>query len=501
MSEQPRTRSALLERLPWLVLIAGMLAFTITLTVLARWKALGLMPEWPLDLSFFHNLVWNVTHGFGYRQSATYHEPAGVFNETHFEPILLLAVPPYALVPRLTTLLAVQAGLLSLGAIGVYRLARSGGVSAWGAAGAGLVFLSWWPLWRMALADVRPLTWSIPFLLLCAAALREGRRAETLLWGVLACFSREEVPLIVAGLGATAWLWRAAPAVGDNRERRWLGARLAAACVVFLIAANAMRSNVTFYIRPDEWIERLMSGDSSDQVEAWGRSPGEMLETRARFLLEWAVPAGFGALLAPELLLGAVPLFAYLFSQGHEWAGWEGPYIHHSAPAVALVAAAAALGFARLVTRIPAGRWRLGVGVLLLAGLLIGHHHLLRDYHERVTLAEIEPWTQQQGRVVELYRLADQVPADAAVMSDYGTVHVFSGRHDVYSYQQEEIEHPRPPDGVRFTDPLLPPAPVQPTWALIHIDHPDWAARCRAAGLREVDRGVEWILFGPAGSG
>ncbi len=497
MSEQPAGPSILKERLPWLVLIAGMLAFAVTLTVLSRFKALGLMPEWPLDLSFFHDLVWNVTHGYGYRQSATYHEPAGVFNETHFEPILLLAVPPYAVLPGLTTLFAVQASLLALGAVGVYRLARSGGVSAWGAAGAGLVFLSWWPLWRMALADVRPLTWSIPFLLLCAASLREGRQWQTLLWGVLACMCREEVPLILVGLGATAWLWRAPPTSGDARQRRMLGVRLAAASLVFLFAANAMRSNVTFYIRPGEWIDRFLSGDSSDQLEAWGREPAQMLQTRVRFLLEWAVPAGFGALLAPELLIGAVPLFAYLFSQSHEWASWEGPYIHHSAPAVALVAAAAALGWSRAVARLPAGRVRFLGGAALLAILLVGHHHLLRDYHERVTLAEIEPWTQQQDRVVELYRLADQVPADAAVMSDYGTVHVFSGRHDVYSYQQEEIEHPRPPDGVRFVDPLLPPAQVQPTWALIHIDHPDWAARCRAAGLREVDRGVEWILFGP----
>ena len=485
------------ERGPWLLLAAAMAAFTVTLTRLSSWKARGLMPEWPLDLTFFHNLVWNVAHGHGYRQSATWHEPPGIFNETHFEPILLLAVPPYALIPGLDTLLAVQAGLLALGAVGVYRLARSGGANGWAAAAAGAVFLSWWPLWRMALADVRPLTWSIPFLLLCAAALREGRQVETLLWGLLACCSREEVPLIVAGLGAAALVWRADPVVGTVRERRFLGLRLAAACFVFLVATNAMRSNVTFYIRPDEWIARLLSGDSSDQLAHWGRSPSEMLQIRGRFLLEWAVPAGFGALLAPELLLGAVPLFVYLFSQAHEWAGWEGPYIHHSAPAVALVAAAAALGIARALSRIPHSRAGLAVSIVVIAGLLLGHRALLQGYHERVTLAEIEPWTEQQDRVVELYRLAAQVPADAPVMSDYGTVHVFSGRHDVYCYQQEEIEDPRPPDDGPLIDPLLPPAPVQPTWALIHTDHPDWAARSLAAGLREVDRGAEWILFGP----
>lgn len=471
-----------------------MVGFVVSLTRLCRDKSLGLMPEWPLDLTFFHNLVWNVTAGHGYRQSATYHEPPGIFNETHFEPILLLAAPFYAVVPGLTTLFAVQAGLVSLGAVGVYRLSRSGGALPAFAAGAALLYLSWWPTWRMVMADIRPLTWSIPFLLLCAAALREGKRTETLLWGLIACFSREELPLIVAGLGATAWLWRAG-SPEEVRARRGLGVRLATASIIFLVVSTMMRSNATFYIRPDEWVARFFSGDSGDQVDHWGREPGEMLAVRLAFLKQWLVPAGAACLLAPELLIPAIPLFAYLFSQAHEWAGWEGPYIHHSAPAVALVAAAAALGLPRLLTRIPHRRARGAVGALLLLALLGGHRALLESFHETVVLAEIEPWRDQHDEVVEAHRLAALVPPDAVVMSDYGTVHLFSGRQYVYCYEQEEFEPVWPAEG---GSPLLPKAEVQPDWALVRLDHGDWRARTGGAGLVQRQQGERWALFGPS---
>jgi len=474
-----------------------MVAFTVTLTSLCRDKSAGLMPEWPLDLTFFHNLVWNVTAGFGYRQSATYHEPPGIFNETHFEPILLLAAPFYAAFPGLDTLFAVQAGLLSLGAVGVYRLARSGGAVPLFAAGAGLVYLSWWPVWRMAMADIRPLTWCIPMLLLCAAALREGRRTETLLWGLLACLSREEVPLIVAGLGATAVVWRAGTEE-HRRAVRGLGVRLGFAAVVFLVVSTLMRSNASFYIRPDEWIERFLSGDSSDQQDAWGREPAEMLSVRLAFLKEWLVPAGLAAILAPELLIGAIPLFAYLFSQSHEWAGWEGPYIHHSAPAVALVAAAAALGLPRAIVRfLPPGRARPAVGAVLLLVFLGGHRALLGGYHERVILAEIDPWRDQHPEVVEAWRLAGLVPSDAVVMADYSSVHIFSGRRYVYCYEQEEFEPVWPAEP---GSPLLPKAETQPHWALVRLDHDAWRSRTAGAGLVERAMGARWVLFGPPSS-
>ncbi len=85
------------------------------------------------------------------------------------------------------------------------------------------------------------------------------------------------------------------------------------------------------------------------------------------------------------------------------------------------------------------------------------------------------------------------MPEDGTVMTDYDTVHLFAGRDHVYCYQQEEIEPVWPPSEEPWV--LLPPAPVQPDWALVKREHEAWLERVRAAGLREVDGGDTWVLF------
>ena len=476
----------------------GAVAFAVLHTSLARWKALGLMSEWPFDVTFFHGLIWNSAQGNGYRQSSTYHELPGLFAETHFEPIILVVVPFYKLAPGLTTMFAVQSALLALGAFGVYRLVRAeGGVPLAGAAAAWL-YLGWWPLWRMALADFRPLLFALPLLILCAAALREAKHTEAFAWALAACMSREEVPLLVLGLCFAAALWRDE----DSRLRRRTAALLAVATVFFVVCTTMLRSNASFYIRPDEWLKTLLSAGGGESIDAgWGHSAGELLGNRLRFLGGWLWPVGLGVELAPELLLAAAPLFLYLFTQPHEWAGWEGPYIHHTAPAAGLVVAAAAVGWTRLFRRtrarkpvVIAALIVLGLAeVVTFTGIKQGSRELVYGRWDRYVAEEIAPWRQQHDRVIEAHRLADQVPDDASVAAGWHTVHLFSGRERVYSYHQEAPDEITPgPD-----EPMLLRPQVTPEWALVHVDDAGWHARALAHDMVERDRGMEWVLYGP----
>ncbi len=402
-----------------------------------------------------------------------------------------MAVPFYWLVPGLATLYAVQSSLVALCALGVYRLARSEGAPPLGAAMGGVLVLLWWPLWRVAMADIRPLIWCMPFLLLCAAALRECKKWEAFTWGLLACMCREEIPLLVAFTAAAVWTWN------DERrdERRAMAWRLALASLCFLVAATLMRSNTTFYIRPDQWLADLLQGTGVDEAVAhWGTTASEQLPYRLAYLSEWLLPAGIAALAAPRLLFGALPLAAYLFSQPHEWHSWEGPYVHHAAPAMALVAGAAAIGWTRISRhrRMPAF-----LAILLLPLLLGAELAILKDYRESVLAPELRPWLEQREQVVAAHELAAKVPPDAAVMADYHTVHLFSGRSWVYCYQQEELEEVEP-RGPILEGPLLPPAETQPEWALIHVENPDWQARAAAYGLRRIQARGNWVLWGPS---
>ncbi len=476
---EPRRATDLIARAS---LAIGMAAFTVGHTLFARWKALGLQSEWAFDVTFFHNLVWNTANGNGYRQSATYHEPPGIFGETHFEPILLFAALPYKIAPHLDTLFALQSALLALGAWGVYRLVRSAPSPPLAAAAAAWVYLLWWPVWRMAMADIRPLTWALPFLVLLAAALKEEKHWEAFLWGLLACLCREEVPALVVFVCAGAWV---------SGRARGTAVRLALAAVLFFGLSTALRSNTAFYIQPSRWIDALLDGGGSDDG-GWGHSASDLLGVRLDYLRQWLVPVGAGALLAPEILVGALPLFGYLFTQPHEWASWEGPYIHHAAPAVGIVAAAAAAGWPRLLRRLPAP----AVGVALLALLAAEVWDLQRRW-QPIMAPEVTPWLEPEPRVTEAHRLAAQVPADASVMADWHTVHLFSGRASVYAYHQEspEPDQLEPPTDGPLTEPLLPRPALTPDWALVHREDEVWLRRCIAAGFVRRDGGEEWTLL------
>ena len=508
------------DRSALLVLGAAILGFGTFFSRLAIDKSRSLMPEWGFDVTFFHNLLWNVSEGQGYRQSASYHEPPGVFNETHFEPIFVLTAPIYKLAPSLDTFYTMQSCLLALGALGIYRIARSAGASSWGSTAGSLIYLMWWPLWRMALADIRPLLWSIPFLLLLVAALREGRRLETFLWAGLACLCREEVPILVLALLGMTFLWRANRR--DGRRRTQL--MVAGAVAGFVIGTYLLRTNPNFYIRPIYWVQTLLgAADVDAAMSGYGHDARDLLSTRVRYLAEWVVPAGIGALLAPELLIASSPLFIYLFTRQDEWASWEGPYIHWTAPALALVAAAATLGTCRLLSHHRLPRWlpRILLPLILIAEIVVlfGHPRLSGDEPhrslswdrndsrwERYIATEVSPWRDQVSYVTEAHRLVAQVPPQASVMADDGrgnrdgiqasVIHLLSGRDHVYSYQQEEIS-PVDPGVESLSGPLLPQAAVDPTWALLHRNDEAWIRRTQAAGLTERDRGGYWILFGP----
>jgi hypothetical protein len=200
--------------------------------------------------------------------------------------------------------------------------------------------------------------------------------------------------------------------------------------------------------------------------------------------------------LAPAALSGALPVLGYLFTQPHEWATWDGPYVHHAAPALGLCAAAAARGWGRAAGWLgERGARSRAAGAALLALVLCAEALLLRARWEPYVLPELRPWLDGEERVLQAHRLAAQVPKDAAVMADWDTVHLFSGRRWVYAYPQEEPEPVDPgPAGLQGGK-LLPKADRQPDWALLRQDDAPWMARSRAAGLREIDRGGDWALL------
>ena len=488
------------ERCAALAVLALVASFAVTHAAIAGLTWRSLRNEWALDLAYFHQQVWNLAHGRGFAQSLHWHESQSLFGNTHFNPIIALAAPLQWLWPGLDSLLALQSLLIAAAGWGAWRLARAHGASPETGLAAATVFLLQAPLWRLAQADVRPLLWSIPFLVLLAAALAERRHREALLWALVACMCREELPIIVAGIAVLHGFGRVSP------RRRGLAVQIALGALGLWLATSLIRPESEAYIDPSMWVMEslgwvldLPRGVGGDP-EWLGRLPGRLL-----WLAGWAWPVGVLALGAPRLLLAAVPLFAYLMTTNVGWASWSGEGPHYTAPAVALVGAAAAVALGRLDASEATGphpwsgpargpgprpRWLL---VAVVGAVLLIEGAQLRSAASGWIADDVRTAWNREPSIVVLQTLVDQVPPDASVIADFDTVHLFAGRQHLICYERLAM---RPGVDPGSAGPL-PGVTEPPTWGLLKEQHAPWIAWAERRGMAERGRTGNYVLFGP----
>ncbi len=121
--------------------------------------------------------------------------------------------------PRPDMLLTVQAIVLALGALPVFWLARKHLRSERAAFGLALVYLIYPPLQWLALDEFHPGALGCSLLLFAFWYLDEDRLVPFTVFALLACTTREEMPLVVAGMGIYYAL---------TRKRWWFGLGVAA---------------------------------------------------------------------------------------------------------------------------------------------------------------------------------------------------------------------------------------------------------------------------------
>src|SRR5579871_1952351 len=183
-----------------------------------RHLALGSHAE---DLGFTDQVIWNFLRGQWFRMSiysgATWnteldisqiHRPDSLL-AFHFEPMLLLFVPLYALGGGAVALLVIQAIVVAAGAIPAYRLGAHFTNKPWcGLVVAATYLLS--PLGQWAvLSDFHTSTLAAPLLLLSLERLLVARKpTQSLLAAALAATAREDVGPVLAVLGCMLLLRR-----------------------------------------------------------------------------------------------------------------------------------------------------------------------------------------------------------------------------------------------------------------------------------------------------
>ena len=292
------------------------------------------------DLGNMTQAVWSTAHG----------DPLAVTNlageqtsrlASHFDPILALFAPLWLVWPSPEALLVVQAIAIALGALPVFWLARKHLGSERAGLGFAIAYLLFPATQWLALSEFHPVALACPLLLFAFWFLDEDRLVPFAICAVLACTTKEEVALAVAGLG----LWYALA-----RRRRVAGIAIAIAGA----AAAAIALGVVAHYNDGR-------DPFAGRYEEVGGSPTGILKTlvtdplaiaRAAFdldgltyLLVLLVPLAFLPLAAPLALLPALPDLALNLLSSTDTQ--TSIHFHYVAPLVPALFAAAIFAAAR----------------------------------------------------------------------------------------------------------------------------------------------------------
>ena len=316
------------------------------------------------DLGNMVQAVWSTAHGH-LLQVTNLHGAQISRLAAHVDPILIVFAPLWWIWPSPSLLLTAQALAVALGALPLFWLARKHTDSERAALGFSLAYLLFPATEWMTLNEFHPVSLACPLLLFAIWYLDEDRLLPFACFAALAALTREEVPLVIAGLG----IWYA---IG---RRRWLaGGTIAAAGV----AASAIAIQVviphfhgaesSFYGRYD-----AVGGSAAGIVRKAFTDPGRLLSVAfdhrgTHYLLNLLLPMAGLALLSPLLLVALIPELALNLLSSVD--AQSSIHYHYVAAEIPILFAAAAIGAGKL------GRWAGTAGTVVVLTAILGNYWL-----------------------------------------------------------------------------------------------------------------------------
>jgi uncharacterized membrane protein len=287
------------------VVVAAMVAWGVGFAVLAARRHADFLSH-RYDLGNMTQAVWSTAHGRPLEITESAGEQMSRLG-SHVDPLLVLFAPLWWIWPSPLLLTTVQALALASGALPVYWLARKHVGDDRAAWALSLAYLLYPAIQWNALNDFHPVTLAIPLLLFMIWFLDEDRLVPALIVGVLAASTKEDVPLVIAGIGIWYALRRGKPGVG--------GAIAAIAIVwtavaVWVVVPHFNGGPSPFYSRYDS-----VGGSPRGIVETLFTDPGRLWDAATtgsdlRYLFLLLVPLLLLWALEPILALAAFPVLA-----------------------------------------------------------------------------------------------------------------------------------------------------------------------------------------------
>jgi hypothetical protein len=151
------------------------------------------------DLGNFSQAVWNTIRG---RLMGMTTVSGSTFRWAfHFDPILLLFVPIYALFPTPTTLTLLQVLIVAIGSIPIFWIARDLLHSDWAGIGYAGVYLMLPALQAAVVFDFHGVTVAMTFLAFALWALLQKRYKAFAVCALLVMSCKEDMPLLIFMMG------------------------------------------------------------------------------------------------------------------------------------------------------------------------------------------------------------------------------------------------------------------------------------------------------------
>jgi uncharacterized membrane protein len=370
--------------------------------------------------------VWSTAHGHVLQMTGLHGDQISRLG-AHVDPILMLFAPLWWIWPSPDMLLVVQALVVPLGALPVFLLARKHLGSARAALGFAIAYLLYPATGWLTLNEFHPVALATPLLLFAFWYLDEDRLLPFAFFAIGAAACKEEIALVVAGFG----IWYAVS------RRRWLvgtvvaaaGATWSAVAIGVVIPHYHAGAESDFYGRYSE-----VGGSAGGIAKTLFMHPLRIAEAAfssrdIRFLLDLIAPLAALCLLAPLVLVAALPELAINLLSATTTQ--TSIHFHYTAGLISPLVIAAVFGAKRF------RRWPRTVATVAVVAALVGNY----------ALGPIPGWRRLPGgqkfqataaRVTRHDRVADRaldlVPAKAVVSATNTLGAHLSARRRVLSF-------------------------------------------------------------------
>lgn len=377
------------------------------------------------DLGNMVQAVWSTAHGRPLQVTNLRGEQVNRL-AAHFDPLLAAFAPLWWIWPSPHMLLAAQAILIALGALPVFWLARKHLGSEHAALGFALAYLLFPATEWLTLNEFHPVALACPFLLFAFWYLDEERLVPFAAFAILAMSTKEEIPLVVAGLG----VWYALS------RRRWVagGAIALAGVAAALVAVDVIVPH--FHGAQSHFYGRYgaVGGSPRGIAKTLFTDPGKLWSTAfdhrgAHYLLHLLLPLALLPLLAPLALIAAVPELALNLLSSAETQ--SSIHYHYTAAEIAVLVPAAVLGATRLGRRAPLAAPAVVVAAVL-GNYVLGPLPLWRWFPHGQTLQATAAHVSGHDRLAA--RALRLIPAGAAVTATNSLGAHLSERRRILSF-------------------------------------------------------------------